>query len=291
MAPKARETSRKRKGKAVASTSESWEMERFISKVHQDHFYEVVAKKRVISKVPFMLKNSEYPEIRREIRRRGWEALTNPIQQVRILMVQKFYANAWITKNHDQSMNPNPKNWLTMVRGNCLDFSPENVRLAFNLPMMQEDPHPFTRRVNFDQRLDQVLMDICMEGAQWKRDSKGKSVQLRRLDLKPVARGWLEFIQRSIIPISNRSEVTIDRAIMIHSIMIGEEVEVHEIIPLELYKVVDKPFTLARLAFPHLICNLCNSAGIVIEEDILIEGDKPITKKRMEQTREPTHGP
>ncbi|KAL4315864.1 hypothetical protein AHAS_Ahas15G0227700 [Arachis hypogaea] len=256
-------------------------MERFILKVHQDHFYEVVAKKKVIPEVPFKLKKSEYLEIQLEIQRRGWKTLTNPIQQVEILMVQEFYANAWITRNHDQSMNTNPKNWLTMVRGNYLDFSLKNVRLAFNLPMMRGDPHPFTRRVNFDQRLDQVLIDICVEGAQWKRDSRGKPVQLRRLDLKPVARGWLEFIQRSIVPTSNWSEVIIDRAIMIHSIMIGEEVKVHEIIPLELYKVVDKPSTLARLAFPHLICNLCNSAGIVIEEDILIDEDKPITKKRM----------
>ena len=290
MASNAGETSRKRKGKEKASTSESWEMERFISRVHQDHFYEVVALKKVIPEVPFSLKKSEYPEIRHEIRRRGWEVLTNPIQQVGILMVQEFYANAWITKNHDQSVNPNPKNWLTMVRGKYLDFSPENVRLAFNLPMMQGDEHPYTRRVNFDQRLDQVLIDICEEGAQWKRNSRGKSVQLRRHDLKPVARGWLEFIQRSIIPTSNRSEVTIDRAIMIHSIMIGEEVEVHEIIPQELYKVADKSSTMARLAFPHLICHLCNSAGIDIEGDILIKEDKPITKKKMEQAREPSHG-
>ena len=168
-------------------------------------------------------------------------------------MVQEFYANAWITRNHDQSKNPNPKNYLTMVRGNYLDFSPENVRLAFNLPMMEENARPYTRRANFDQRLDQVLMDICVEGAQWKVDSRGKPVQLRRHDLKPVARGWLEFIQRSIIPTSNRSEVTIDRAIMIHSIMIGEEVEVHEIIPQELYKVADKSSTgKVSLSSPHL---------------------------------------
>ena len=166
MAPKARETSRKRKRKATASTSESWEMERFISKVHQDHFYEVVAKKKVIPEVPFKLKKNEYLEIRLEIQRRGWEVLTNPIQQVGILMVQEFYANAWITRNHDQSVNPNPKHWLTMVREKYLDFSPKNVRLAFNLPMMEENARPYTRRVNFDQRLDQVLIDICEEGAQ-----------------------------------------------------------------------------------------------------------------------------
>ena len=117
-----------------------------------------------IPEVPFKLKKSEYPEIRHEIRRRGWEVLTNLIQQVGILMVQEFYANAWITKNHDQSVNPGPKNWLTMVWGKYLDFSMENVRLAFKLPMMQENTCPYTRRVNFDQRLDQVLMDICVEG-------------------------------------------------------------------------------------------------------------------------------
>ena len=94
----------------------------------------------------------------------------------------------------------------------------------------------------------------------------------------------------SIIPTSNRSEVTVDRAIMIHSIMIGEEVEVHEVISLELYKVAEKASTLARLAFPHLIFHLCYLAGVVIEGDILIEEDKPVTKKRMEQTREPIHG-
>ena len=94
MAPKTGVSSRKGKGKAKASTSESWEKERFISKSHQDHFYDVVAKKKVIPEVPFKLKKNEYPEIRHEIQRRGWEVLTNPIQQVGILMVQEFYANA-----------------------------------------------------------------------------------------------------------------------------------------------------------------------------------------------------
>ncbi|KAL4337734.1 hypothetical protein AHAS_Ahas12G0139800 [Arachis hypogaea] len=107
-------------------------------------------------------------------------------------MVQEFYANAWVTKNHDTSMNPSPKNGHTMVRGRLLDFSPKSVRMALHLPLMQGDSHPYTRRVNFDQRLDQVLSDICVEGAQWKRDAQGKPVQLRRLNLKPVARGWLE---------------------------------------------------------------------------------------------------
>ncbi|KAL4349961.1 hypothetical protein AHAS_Ahas10G0094300 [Arachis hypogaea] len=178
-----------------------------------------------------------------------------------------------------------------MVLGRLLDFSPKSVKLALHLPLMQGDPHHYTRRVNFDQKLDQVLSNICVEGAQWRRDAHGKPIQLRRLDLKPVARGWLEFIQRFIIPTSNRSEVTINRAIIIHCIVLGDDVEVHEVIPQELYKVAEKTSTQAGLAFSHLICHLCNSAGVVIEGDIPIEVDKPITKRRMKHVREPAYEP
>ncbi|KAL4349891.1 hypothetical protein AHAS_Ahas10G0087300 [Arachis hypogaea] len=62
-------------------------MERFITKAHQDPFYKIVAEKKVIPEVPFKLKKNEYSEIQREIQRRGWEVLTNTIQDVGILMV------------------------------------------------------------------------------------------------------------------------------------------------------------------------------------------------------------
>ena len=61
--------------------------------------------------------------------------------------------------------------------------------------------------------------------------------------------------------------------------MIREKVEVHEVISQELYKVADKSSTVARLAFPHLICHLCYSVGIDIEGDTLIVEDEPINKK------------
>ncbi|MED6208546.1 hypothetical protein PIB30_046191 [Stylosanthes scabra] len=49
-------------------------------------------------------------------------------------------------------------------------------------------------------------------------------MQLRRAELTPLARGWHEFIIHSIIPTGNRSEITIARAILIHSIIKGEDV-------------------------------------------------------------------
>ncbi|KAL4364667.1 hypothetical protein AHAS_Ahas07G0029000 [Arachis hypogaea] len=124
-----------------------------------------------------------------------------------------------------------------MVRVHIMKFSPQSVRVVLQLPPFGEDPHSYTRRVNTDQRLDQVLEDIYLPRAQWRRDSRGKSYQLCRHDLKPVARGWLEFIQRSIIPTSNRSEVTAEQTVMIHCIMLGNKVEVHEQLELTLMEI------------------------------------------------------
>ncbi|MED6108512.1 hypothetical protein PIB30_024692 [Stylosanthes scabra] len=39
-----------------------------------------------------------------------------------------------------------------------------------------------------------------------------------------MAKGWYDFVCRSLIPTTNRSEVTVERAVLIHSIIIGENI-------------------------------------------------------------------
>ncbi|KAL4276948.1 hypothetical protein AHAS_Ahas20G0258200 [Arachis hypogaea] len=109
------------------------------------------------------------------------------------------------------------------------------------------------------------------------------------------SRGWevlanpvieVGVLKRSILPTCNRSEVTVGRAVMIHCIMLRNEVEVHHVIPLEIYNIIAKPSTLSRLAFSHLISRLCEAANVQIDRDMLIAVDRPITKMGMEYTRE-----
>ena len=134
-------------------------------------------------------------------------------------------------------------------------------------------------RVN--KGLDKILEDICIPEARWTTSTTGIPNQLKREDLKPVARGWLDFIGRSILPTSNRSEVTIKRAVMIHCIMLGKEVEVHQLISCELYKIANRNSKDAKLSYPSLVSMLCKDAGVKmgITEYILIE--KPITGTSM----------
>ncbi|MED6141538.1 hypothetical protein PIB30_104496, partial [Stylosanthes scabra] len=69
--------------------------------------------------------------------------------------------------------------------------------------------------------LEEVLRDLCIPGATWKLGSgqPPQPIQLRRKELQPLARGWLEFVTPNIHPSSNRSEVTVAKAILIHSII------------------------------------------------------------------------
>ncbi|KAL4336832.1 hypothetical protein AHAS_Ahas12G0049600 [Arachis hypogaea] len=90
--------------------------------------------------------------------------------------------------------------------------------LHFSPPSNPPRLDAYDERRSRDQRYDHKLEDICLSGAQWRMGVDELPNQLGQSGLKPVARGWLEFIQRSIISTSNHSEVTVNRAIMIHYI-------------------------------------------------------------------------
>ncbi|MED6150879.1 hypothetical protein PIB30_076865 [Stylosanthes scabra] len=123
-----------------------------------------------------------------------------------------------------------------------------------------------------DQKLDEVLADLCIPGANWKLSSGQPAVpiQLRRTELYPLAKGWQEFIIHSLVPMGNK-EITIARAILIHSIMRGEEVRAEDII------------------FDNMA-----DAGVPLREfrrTSEIPEEKYIIAKRMESTRIPRHLP
>ncbi|MED6224521.1 hypothetical protein PIB30_084900 [Stylosanthes scabra] len=98
--------------------------------------------------------------------------------------------------------------------------------------MLMHQLTDYKTRQALNQRLDDVLADLCIPGASWKLSSSQPPVpiQLRRIELQPLARGWQEFIIHSLVPTGNKSEITTSRAILIHTIMQGEDVRAEEII-------------------------------------------------------------
>ncbi|MED6117411.1 hypothetical protein PIB30_109772, partial [Stylosanthes scabra] len=99
---------------------------------------------------------------------------------------------------------------------------------------------------------------------------------------------WYEFVCRSILPTTNRSELTIERAMLIHSIIIDENINVEEIIADQIYKFVYKTDISSSLPFPSIIAALCADAQIrAIPNDTLIAQEPPIVADAMVRVREP----
>ncbi|MED6188776.1 hypothetical protein PIB30_089109 [Stylosanthes scabra] len=247
----------------ASSSSDMLDAHCFWSQYHQDLFEEHLAKKSETPETCFELQEDEYPEIQEEIAKRGWRKLSKPRTKI-----SKSY-----------------------VKGVTIDFFAANIRDTLRIhhltPRAQTD---FKTRQMEDQRLDEVIRDICILGARWKMSSSqpDQPIQLRRQDLTPLARGWAELIINSIIPIRNKSEIIVPRAILIHSIIKGDDVRVEELISDNIAIIVEGVQGRGKLIFPSTIYRLCKEAGVPFWEfrdTKYIPIEKPITARVIIRTR------
>ncbi|MED6177985.1 hypothetical protein PIB30_103322, partial [Stylosanthes scabra] len=220
-----------------------------------------------------------------QIKMRKWEKLTVPLPAVGHNLVKEFYANAW----EPDKAKRKPYTYTTMVQWKDISFAPSNIKRVLRL---RKDPLPNAdsyeeRKANKDYRLEEVLECLCLEGREWVRHKDGRPHYLRRNDLEPMAKGWYDFVCRSIMPTTNRSELTVERAVLIHSIIIGENINVEEIIAEQFYKFIYKTDLSSSLPFPSIIAALCLDANVVPhKDDTMIPQETPIAGETMVRTRE-----
>ncbi|MED6151752.1 hypothetical protein PIB30_085459, partial [Stylosanthes scabra] len=216
---------------------------------------------------------------------RKWEKFTTPILAVGHNMVKEFYANAW---EPDKAMRKS-YTYTTMVQGKDISFAPKDIKRVLKL---RKDPLPNVgsyeeRKANKDYRLEEVQECLFLEGREWVCHKDGRPHYLRRNDLEPMAKGWYDFVCRSILPTTNHSELTVERAVLIHSIIIGENINVEEIIANQIYKFVYKTDLSSSLPFPSIIAALClDSIVTPLKDDTMIAQETPIVGEAMIRTRE-----
>ncbi|MED6140945.1 hypothetical protein PIB30_098515 [Stylosanthes scabra] len=179
------------------------------------------------------------------------------------LLVQEFYANAAVSD--EEVANARQLPYKSFVKGVEVDFSPEIIRrvMRFNAETLGVETDYKTRQV-IDQRLDEVLADLCIPGATWRLSSSQPAVpiQLRRTELLPLAR--------------------------------GEEVRAEDIIADNMAVITQGLQSKGNLSFPSTIYKLCKDASVPLREfrrTSKIPEKKLITAKRMESKRIPRNLP
>ncbi|MED6213856.1 hypothetical protein PIB30_097422 [Stylosanthes scabra] len=225
---------------------------------NQNLFEELVSKKKITLEVTFDLKDDEYPSIKEQIALRGWRRLASSRTKVRKWIIQEFYANAVQSEEEMEQADQHP--YKSYVRGVEVDFSSENIkrvlRFKDNTPGAATD---YTTCLNSDERLDEVLQDLCIPGATWRLSSGqlAQPIQLRR--------GHSDSCNHQ-----------------------GEDVRVKELIADNIAVIAQGMQGKRKLAFPSTIFKLCRDAEVPICEfkhSELIPQDKLITARLMETTR------
>ncbi|MED6213805.1 hypothetical protein PIB30_096909 [Stylosanthes scabra] len=247
---------------ASSSSVSVFDNYRFKSAFNEELYNSIVKNKKVIAECCIDLDEDEYPEVKEQIALRGWRRLAAPKQEISIDLIHEFYDNSILTEEEMEEAGGHT--FRSYVRGKVVDFSPENLRNVMRFrALVQDAATDFETRKEHDQQLDQVLADLCIPGATWKL-STGQlrvPIQLRRQELNPVARGWHEFSIHSLIPSSNRSEIPVIRAILIHCIMSGEDVRAEDIIADKIVRMAQGIKEKGKLGFPSTIFKLCKEAG------------------------------
>ncbi|MED6189060.1 hypothetical protein PIB30_092037 [Stylosanthes scabra] len=191
-----RKADRKRKGKAVSSSSQV--IPRFKTLYHEAHFNSKLSARRILPELILQADENVFNPIRFQIHQRKWEKFTKPIQAVGHVMVKEFYANAW----EPDKAKRKPLTYTSMVRGTEISFAPSNIKRVLKL---KKDPIPdapsyHERKANKDYRLDHILYDMCEEGAEWVRYRDGRPRYLRRSDLEPMTKALCSDARIPAIP-------------------------------------------------------------------------------------------
>ncbi|KAL4329698.1 hypothetical protein AHAS_Ahas13G0326100 [Arachis hypogaea] len=174
--------------------------------------------------------------------------------------------------------------YTSFVRGVEVDFSPNTVMKTLDLRAVHFDKPSYHERMNGEPSYDEIANDICVVGTNWVKHANGTAKHLKRGNLTPKAKGWYEFIKRSILATINTSEVTVKPATLVHCIMKGGEIKVHELIANDIQKISEKSSSESWLHYPSTIIRLCIRAKVPLEDSnpVRLHLGMPIT---LEQTK------
>ncbi|MED6114263.1 hypothetical protein PIB30_078653 [Stylosanthes scabra] len=129
-----------------------------------------IHKKGVTPEKSFDLQEGQYPEVGEQIQLQGWRRLRKPRMKISKDLVLEFYTNEVRTEEELASGEDYP--YTNFVRGTEVDFFAAKIKEVLRIRHTTLGAETdFKTRQYEDQRLDEVIREICMPGAQWKMSS------------------------------------------------------------------------------------------------------------------------
>ncbi|MFQ6636538.1 hypothetical protein Gotur_012607 [Gossypium turneri] len=118
--------------------------------------------------------------------------------------------------------------------------------------------------INWDF-LQQVLDDVTNSGSQWIIRKYG-SHSCRREYLKREENVWFYFVRYNFMPISHRSTISMERMLLLYTILTEKSINVGKIILKEIHDCAKKKAGSAY--FPSLTTSLCLKAHVKTQANL-----------------------
>ncbi|KEH18008.1 hypothetical protein MTR_8g009850 [Medicago truncatula] len=244
----AKQNNAKRKRVIANTSSSSFDSLRFISLVHQERYSKFLAYKKFELEKNFRLEGDKLSDIQAVITTRGWGELTSFAKEASTTLAKEFFANAYIG--------------LAKEDGNY-----KNDLMKFT---------SFVRGKKYSVRLRPIGLGF--------RNKDGTPRKLHSTDLTPIAKAWATFVLHTLLPCSNVSDLTIQKATLLTAILKGEPVNVGRLLVNDLWATANNSSPTSYISHASLINKLCEWVRVYPEKnEEIVKPSGPITAKWIER--------
>ncbi|KOM26743.1 hypothetical protein LR48_Vigan312s000400 [Vigna angularis] len=172
-----------------------------------------------------------------------------------IVVVKEFYSNAKKIGDYPA------ENYLGYVRGHAIRYDPDSINNFLDTVWAGEQCQ-FALCMEEGADYEDVERVLCIPGGHFQRNRSGSVVNIRRTDLTPLAKYWMEFSHPNIQPCSHVSDITLSRALFIYCAIRNLNVNIGQVIADEISVCANTSNNKAPLGHPSLITHLCKLAGV-----------------------------
>lgn len=210
----------KKKSKVTESSSSTTRFDRrhFVSAAAEERYRHSVVHRNCIQERGFELLLQE------KIQNLGWQTFASQPRACSIPLVKEFYANA---KEHD--------NFKVFVRGRWVRFDRVSINRFYHTQDIPNDDYSRLRDEGVNPTT--LINTLARAGTEWNRNANAVP-NFPASWLTANCKMWHQFITAKLIPSSNISEMTRDRATLNYAIQMEHSIDVGKIIQNSILRII-----------------------------------------------------
>ncbi|KAK2378081.1 hypothetical protein QL285_078676 [Trifolium repens] len=275
----------KRKKFSTNASSNSFDNFHFISLVHQERYSKFMAGKKFVPERNIRLEGDKFSDIQAMIVARGWVELTSFAKEASTALAKEFFANAYQGPAKEDGNDKNDlEQFTSFVRGKKVPFHDKIINQLFGLKNYEQCSFEARKAKGSNIDHQEIHSTLCRPETNWVRKKDGRPLKLRTSDLTSNARAWATFVLHTLLPCSNASDLTIQKASLLTAIIKGERVNVGRLLADDLWSTANCSSPTSYINHASLISKLCERVRVYPEmNEEMVKPSGSITAKWIEK--------